>query len=89
MLMEHRLLLGWFDQRLSLEATKVYFRLRYIISDFEFGDAQISVSDPARQINVLISKCTGDELCTLPMVPTPESVSSDSWTPKTKFSKVC
>jgi hypothetical protein len=39
----------------------MYFRLRYIISNFEFGDAQISVSDPARQINVLISKRTGDE----------------------------
>jgi hypothetical protein len=39
----------------------MYFRVRYIIRDFVFGDAQISVSDPARQIDVLISKRPGDE----------------------------
>src|ERR1700674_2906041 len=39
----------------------MYFRARYIIRDFQFGDAQISVSDPAKQIDVLISKRPGDE----------------------------
>src|ERR1700680_93595 len=39
----------------------MYFRVRYIIRDFLFGDAQISVSDPAKQIDVLISKRPSDE----------------------------
>lgn len=34
----------------------VYFQLRYITTDFEFGDVQISVSDPARKIDVLLEK---------------------------------
>jgi hypothetical protein len=39
----------------------MYFRARYIIRDFGFGDAQISVSDPVKQIDVMISKRPGDE----------------------------
>jgi len=39
----------------------MYFRDRYIIRDFQFGEAQISVSDPAKQIDVLISKRPADE----------------------------
>src|ERR1700693_5837240 len=39
----------------------MYFRVRYIIRDFLLGEAQIIVSDPARQIDVLISKRPGDE----------------------------
>lgn len=40
---------------------RMYFRVQYIIRDFKFGDAQISVSDPAKQIDVLLSKRPGDE----------------------------
>ena len=39
----------------------MYFRLRYIIRDFEFGDAEFSVSDPAKQIEVVISKRPADK----------------------------
>lgn len=34
----------------------MHFRQKYITAGFEFGDAQINVSDPVKQINVLISK---------------------------------
>ncbi len=34
----------------------MHFRKKYITAGFEFGDAQINVSDPVKQINVLISK---------------------------------
>jgi hypothetical protein len=34
----------------------MYFQLRYIATDFEFGDAQISLSDPVRKIDVLLRK---------------------------------
>jgi hypothetical protein len=39
----------------------MYFRSLYIIRDFALGDAQISVSDPARQIDVLIFRRPCDE----------------------------
>jgi hypothetical protein len=39
----------------------MHFRLGFIIRDFEFGDAQIRVSDQAKQIDVLISKRPADE----------------------------
>jgi len=39
----------------------MHFRARYIIRDFQFGDARINVSDPAKQIDVLISKRPSDE----------------------------
>src|SRR5207244_10886896 len=35
---------------------QMYFRLRYVIAGFEFGDAEIKVSDPVKKINVVISK---------------------------------
>jgi len=38
----------------------MYFRVRYIVRDFEFGDAQISLSDPERRLDVIISKRPGD-----------------------------
>src|SRR6202167_3588933 len=47
----------------------MYFRVRYIIRDFDFGDAQISVSDPARQIDVLISKRSSDDTSAPPAEP--------------------
>jgi hypothetical protein len=46
----------------------MYFRLRYIIGDFEFGNAHICVSDPAKQIEVLIFKRPNDET-TSPVEP--------------------
>jgi hypothetical protein len=39
----------------------MHFRLRYIIRGFEFGNARINVSDPARQIEIVISKRPADE----------------------------
>jgi|ERR1017187_1922658 hypothetical protein len=34
----------------------MYFRLSYIVRDFELRDAEISVSDPAKQIDLVISR---------------------------------
>jgi hypothetical protein len=39
----------------------MHFQLRYITRDFEFGDAQISVADPTRKINILLRKRTAEE----------------------------
>jgi len=47
----------------------VYFRVRCIIRDFAFGDEQISVSDPARKTDVLISKRSSDETSPPPAEP--------------------
>ena len=39
----------------------MYFRACYIVRDFDLGDAQISASDPVKQIDVLISRRPSDE----------------------------
>jgi hypothetical protein len=39
----------------------MYFRACYIIRDFDLGDAQISASDPVKQIDVMISRRPRDE----------------------------
>src|SRR5258708_33704949 len=47
----------------------IVFQLRYITTDFEFGDKQISVSDPVKKIEVLLRKRTTDDapLTALPL----------------------
>jgi|HubBroStandDraft_6_1064221.scaffolds.fasta_scaffold15156_1 hypothetical protein len=34
----------------------IHFEMRYITADFDFGGAQISVSDPARRMDFLLRK---------------------------------
>jgi hypothetical protein len=39
----------------------MHFRLKYVIRDFEFGDAKIAVSDPVKTIDVVIEKRSPEE----------------------------
>jgi hypothetical protein len=47
----------------------IVYQLRYITTDFEFGDKQISMSDPVKKIEVLLRKRTTDDapLTALPL----------------------
>lgn len=40
---------------------KMYFQLRYITTDFEFGNTQIIVSDPAKKMEFLMRKRISDD----------------------------
>jgi hypothetical protein len=39
----------------------MHFRVRYIVADFEFGDSRITVLDPEKRINVVISKRSAED----------------------------
>jgi hypothetical protein len=52
----------------------MYFQIRYITRDFEFGDAKISVSDPARKINILLKKRTSEEIPPPPSLETGDGI---------------
>ena len=47
----------------------MHFRLRYITAGFEFGDAQIEVSDPVKQIRVALSKRPATDISPAPVAP--------------------
>jgi hypothetical protein len=51
------------------QSNKVYFELRYVTTDFDFSDKQISVTDPEKKMVFLLRKRPPDDVELLPLEP--------------------